>query len=120
LLEFWRRQRRNPQNRGPALTGKAMDVLGLSNAAAPLELKPLKRPDDASPPAAPVAAKAADAAANDAAPAKITQKTQLIVEQIDRFTFAYTFFDPETLNVVSRWPATRGGTNPGDVVDEIT
>ena len=100
-----------------------MDVLGVSNAAAPLEPKAPKRPADAPPATSPTAAAAEDARVKALAPAQISQKTQLLVEQVDRFTFAYTFLDPDTGNVISRWPQSRetggheGHRPPGTVVD---
>jgi hypothetical protein len=100
-----------------------MDVHGVSHAAAPLEPKASKRPVDAPPAASPTAAAAEDARVKAPAPAQISQKTQLLVEQLDRFTYAYTFLDPDTGDVVSRWPQTRTAgehgrkTPPGHLVD---
>ena len=100
-----------------------MDVLGVSHAVAPPEPKAPKRPIDAPPATSPTAAAAEDARAKAPAPVQISQRTQLLVEQLDRFTYAYTFLDPDTGDVVSRWPQTRDAaqgarrTPPGHLVD---
>lgn len=91
-----------------------MDVLGVSNAAAPLETKSLKRPADAPPATSPTAAAAEDARLKEVAPAQISQKNQLLVQQVDRFTFAYTFLDPDTGSVISRWPQSREAGDNAD------
>jgi hypothetical protein len=82
-----------------------MEVLGLSNAASPYGSTPPKRQAEASPPAdsTPRAAPS-DAPLKSLAIEPLPKQKQVLVEPIARFSFGYTFVNPDTQEVVRKWP----------------
>lgn len=93
-----------------------MEVLGVSSAASPYGSLALKRPVDAPLPAAPQ--EQAPQRAPQASPAadQLPKQKQVLVEPIARFAFGYTFVNPETREIVQKWPVQRA-PEPGARVD---
>jgi hypothetical protein len=95
-----------------------MEVLGVSSAASPYGSPAPKRQVEATTPAAPVGDAPKDAPLQSLAVEPLPQQKQVLVEPIARFSFGYTFVNPETQEVVQKWPVTKVIT-PGTRVDAI-
>jgi hypothetical protein len=95
-----------------------MDVLAVSSAASPLTSLALKRPVEAPKPAEQGADEPPRAPKDTPVAREVFQQKQLLIEPVQRFAYAYTFVDPETREVVAKWPVEQV-IQPGERVELV-
>lgn len=74
------------------------EVSFISSAPVPATRSPRAAEKSAAP-------EAATPARENAPPPEVAHKTKVKTEQLSKYTFGYTFLDPETLRVVGQFPA---------------